>query len=672
MSAPLTAKVPNEQGRTNSSGVLNRTCQVWIDPCYHIVSKAVRLSIYIVSHQGCQQRKIKCVVEARNLEHSTQTCARCLKFNLDCVFPPPAIRRRRNKNETRIKELERKLQEIQEAISASQADRDDVGLIYSEPSRSDDDISSWHPDFQQQSSSSAYFLQPEASTSIDSLDLASGDPVSSGLVSHKSAHELFSAFRQNLAPIYPLVLLPKEWTWNDTKTKMPALFRAILTASSSNHDPELFKMLFRSTGKHLAEEVVMNGRKSLDLIQSLLVMSTWYCPMEKFQQLKFSQYANMAATLVLDLKSSNDERYRVPSRNECAVLSEQLIETCRTFLACYFLCSSHTSMALSFRRPTVLSHGPWVEDCIRVLESAPTTHLNDRRLVQWTKLQRIAEESISMVGLDSGSSINMSNDGICRVLKCGVDKATRWMQQVPSEILHGILELRHRISWATVTNNNAEPKIIHYHMVLISLHEPAFYDGHDLADFRPPYKLRPLPLIKNPDNDISINIANSLAQCISSAQKVIDMFLGLSTESLRSVPVIIYTRVAYSTIVLIKFDVSARMPQSVAYLLDDHKLNPKVLLFQLLDKLGQAVGSEHFIVPATFRSVLSRVTRWYIDQFESFLLPDQDNIIEPMMHVGLDDTQNGADADVIDSGNIESHASITASIPSVSSFDFIA
>lgn len=210
--------------------------------------------------------------------------------------------------------------------------------------------------------------------------------------------------------------------------------------------------------------------------------------------------------------------------------------------------------------------------------------------------------------------------------------------------------------------------IIHYHMVLISLHEPALYDGHDMADFRPPYKLRPLPLVKSLDNDASLNVANSLTQCVSSAQKVINTFLSFSTESLRVIPVIVYTRVTYSAIVLIKFDVSARMPQSVAYLLDDHELNPKVLLLQLLEKLGSAAGNEHFVVPSIFRGVLSRVTRWYVDQFESFILPDQDNIIEPMMHVGLDDTRRN---DANHGGDIESHASMTASVASFPSFDLI-
>lgn len=93
-------------------------------------------------------------------------------------------------------------------------------------------------------------------------------------------------------------------------------------------------------------------------------------------------------------------------------------------------------MAFSFRRPSVLRHESWLDDCIRVLETAPSVHPNDRRLIEWTKLQIIAEESMSMTGLYSGSRVNFSDDSICRVLRYGVDRATAWKRQVPTDIIH--------------------------------------------------------------------------------------------------------------------------------------------------------------------------------------------------------------------------------------------
>lgn len=180
-------------------------------------------------------------------------------------------------------------------------------------------------------------------------------------------------------------------------------------------------------------------------------------------------------------------------------------------------------------------------------------------------------------------------------------------------------------------------------MLLINLHEAAFYDGNEVSDFKPPFSLRPIPLAKNSYNEISIEVANALMQCIESAQKIIHTFLSFSTETLQLAPVVIYTRIIYASIVLVKFDISTRMPQNVAYLLDDGESNPKSLMLQLLDKLGPVVGSERFVVPATFRGILSRIIKWYVEQFEEYLLPDEGNIIEPMIPLHLEEESNVVD-----------------------------
>ncbi|KAH0496132.1 hypothetical protein TgHK011_003511 [Trichoderma gracile] len=598
MSAASTEKTPFRQGaETTRPTSLNRTCE------------------------GCRQRKIKCIIETPQSSTNARKCARCSKFNLDCIFLPPAIRRRRNKNETRIKELEQKLQQLQDALAESSAEAD-AGIAYSEGSHSENVFESFHPDFQQPSISSAYSLPPETFLPTVSSYSTSEDPVSTGLVSPELANDLITTFCQTMASIYPLVQVPSDWTWQQTRDAKPALFRAILTAASSDRDSASFKAMFRNTGMYVTEEVSIKGTKSLDLIQALLVLSAWYCPMEDFRKLKFSHYANLAGSMLLDLRSSNDEQYWVPSAKNSFVYSEQLAETCRTFLACYFLCSS---MAFSYRRSSVLRYGPWVEDCIRVLEAAPTACLNDRRLIEWVKLQTIAEECMSAAGLDNESNVCLSDDRVRRVLKYGIERAISWKQQVSPEMIH-------------------KPMIIHYHMVLISLHEPAFYDGHDMQDFRPPYRLRPLPLTKSLESPGSITVVNSLAQCVSSAQTVINTFLSIPTETLRVMPAIVYTRITYAAVTLIKFDVSARMPQSVACMLDDIQLSPKVLLLQLLDKLTDVAGSENVVVPVVFRGALARMLRWYVDQFESFQEPDQDEVLEPMMYIGVDaESSSGLD-----------------------------
>lgn len=294
--------------------------------------------------QDCRQRKIKCTILAQERDGGVRKCTRCFKLGLDCVFTPPATRKTRRRNETRIKELERKLETIQDAVAQgrttsvlSQRSASELSHV-TEEKRSPRALSERLQSLDRAVASDA--TSPQV-TIPESLEGASGDVVIRGLVDCSQAEELYELFSDSLAPLYPLVLVPDPLTWQAVRQNRPLLFQAALTAASSGVDPKLSEILFRDTGKLLAEKVVLAGDKSLDLVQALLILATWHHPSKRFEDLKFSQYAHMAATMVMDIRSSNDGRFRIPLPDEPLVPSEQLVETCRTFLACYFLCSRY-------------------------------------------------------------------------------------------------------------------------------------------------------------------------------------------------------------------------------------------------------------------------------------------------------------------------------------------
>lgn len=176
---------------------------------------------------------------------------------------------------------------------------------------------------------------------------------------------------------------------------------------------------------------------------------------------------------------------------------------------------------------------------------------------------------------------------------------------------------------------------IHYHMIRISLYEPVLYDGNDLEDFRPPYKLCALSSRKKACTETSVETSNGLRQCTISAQTIVHTFLSLSVDSLRSVPVIIYVRLSYAVIVLLKMKLSSQTPQPAAD--PSHKdIDIQDILSQLIEKLHSTTGPERFQVPATFLGVLSRVKSWYSEhERSSFLGPD--DIMEPMIQLGIED-----------------------------------
>lgn len=270
---------------------------------------------------ACRQRKVKCMPLAQERDaENVNTCTRCWKQSLSCVFPPAARKKTRRRNEDKLRDLESRLGAVQAALES--------GLRRQSPTGRDTI-----------SPSSTLNEMPSQATVAETLDVPAGDPIATDLVSPELAEQLCQTFSNDMAPLYPLVSVPRSSTWMSLRSGRPALSRAMIAAASTSSHPAISARMFRETAHFFAEKVVVAGEKSLDLIQGLLVLSTWHLPPSTFTELKFSQYAHMAATMVTDLRSSNEKCYAVLTPSDPSPPSQELLEICRTFLAAYFLCS---------------------------------------------------------------------------------------------------------------------------------------------------------------------------------------------------------------------------------------------------------------------------------------------------------------------------------------------
>lgn len=84
----------------------------------------------------------------------------------------------------------------------------------------------------------------------------------------------------------------------------------------------------------------------------------------------------------------------------------------------------------------MIRYGPWIEDCFRVLHTPPM-HPNDHRLVEWTRLQRIAEKGMAVVGFDEESTADFTDARTRFILKDCVEKATQWREKA-IETVNGV------------------------------------------------------------------------------------------------------------------------------------------------------------------------------------------------------------------------------------------
>lgn len=190
------------------------------------------------------------------------------------------------------------------------------------------------------------------------------DVIDRGLLSMAEASRLYARYTYELVQYFPTVILPDGYDAVDIRRTKPTLFLAVIAAASGSSNAELNVSLNKEILQVYADQIVIKGEKSLELIQSMLITIAWYCPPDNFEELKFYQYIHMAATMALDLgigkkttgSLSNSQPSAIgsmespgsePSRGkECRnkfmtspQINSGLLESRRTLLSCYLNCS---------------------------------------------------------------------------------------------------------------------------------------------------------------------------------------------------------------------------------------------------------------------------------------------------------------------------------------------
>lgn len=203
------------------------------------------------------------------------------------------------------------------------------------------------------------YEQNSIPTSASSYDKSSGrgtprqsapnsDVVDRGLLSLETAAQLFDRYVNELVQYHPTVVFPEGCTADEIRRTKPALFLAVIAAAAGTSDPDLNRSLNKEISQLYAERIIMNGEKSLELVQSLLITLMWYYPPDNFEDLKFYQYIHIAATMSLDIGIGKKPRIgtsREYTRSGNPLPNSGLIDCRRTLLACYLNCARRVPVA---------------------------------------------------------------------------------------------------------------------------------------------------------------------------------------------------------------------------------------------------------------------------------------------------------------------------------------
>ncbi|KAK6520088.1 hypothetical protein TWF506_000379 [Arthrobotrys conoides] len=587
--------------------------------------------------ESCRSLKVRCEPDLANPEGS---CRRCAKARRECIFTVPT-RKRQKRTDSRVAELERKIDKLTATLNAKRRGENDREPLRDFPADSDTELSDPEEGTRSRKHS-------QIRTGSVPHNLLAGDPdqypqgsgdmdvIDRKLVTMELASRMFNHYNDNLAPHFPAVTFPTGTTAQDIRKQKPFLFLAILAASSAIFDPDLNRLLNKEVIRGIADRVIINGEKSLEIIQVLNIATLWYYPPDQFEELKFYQLTHIAAVMAIDCginKPHRGGRPRIPwmggggsnISSDCTGLNRLhqmmnsdpkekgiprelmnwkktwlpdpgTLESRRTYLTCYWMCSN---VAMSLRRPNLLRYSAYMGECVEFIEKSPEATLHDRIICQWVKLQRITEEvGIAFGYEDSVAKVNLAETRIQFALKGFERQLEEWEKNLPQD---------------------CETKTVRLASYTLSLfmHEVALHGDHSTEDFRPPFITE--RLIRQPDSikpgsmpQLTQTHIHALFSCLSSAHGLLDGFLNITVDELRCVPVLFFARVAYSIVLLIKIYFSASAANSELGKVIDKPQLKLDYYFEKLLALLKAASADDRSKPATkFFMILTMLSHWY-------------------------------------------------------------
>jgi hypothetical protein len=347
MSTPRTTGIETatEHKRTAKEATLNRACD------------------------NCRGLKVKCFPDPAS---STGSCQRCARSDRPCTFAAPQRRKQRKRTDARVAELEKEMKALRSLLRLDNDGGNNVTEeIHGTEQMVKDSRHGSYAALGQETSPRALVdhnlnstpgsqisIRGHPSQAPDTGDL---DVVDSGLLSMATATALYNVYINELIPHYPAVTFPERYTAEELRRQRPTLFLAVIAAAAGKTDPELYGALNTKALQLYAARTVIGGEKSLELVQSMLITTVWFCPSGPYNQLQFYQFIHMAATTALDIglgsKPSTDKTdYQLSQTpttiNNCTLKSQDAsrrfaaeeldiaaIDRRRTILVCYLICS---------------------------------------------------------------------------------------------------------------------------------------------------------------------------------------------------------------------------------------------------------------------------------------------------------------------------------------------
>ncbi|KAF1846324.1 uncharacterized protein K460DRAFT_286653 [Cucurbitaria berberidis CBS 394.84] len=610
---------------------------------------------------SCRGLKVRC-----DQERPDQSCRRCAKAGRLCITTPPT-RKRQKKADSRVAELERKIDALTATLHAQKTGVPDVkhhggipqydgntpatalpegsfraGTLSHDwsnsPANRYSDIPPGYgpaqtiqrgPEPKRRKLADGHASIPE---DMDALhrDLAEHPEMKrsgrtkihadhqhinglvDNLMSPDVAERVFLRYVNDICPHFPAVPFPPGTTAREIRDKKPLLFLSILAGSSHGSAEQLVSQdvqreLTKILKDQLADIIWRNGEKSLEIVQALQVAVLWYRPPLHFEQHNFYMMVNCATIMALDLGLG---RKATPNVMKLSIgpfrgyhPNSSSIEARRTFLVCYYLCMSITMV---LRRPILLRWTKYMEESLKILETAPDALPSDQLLCRQVKMARIGENiSIQFCMDDPSMEMVISEPKVIYALKMFEND----LQQLRDE--------NAKMGEVDPTLRLAE------HVTNLYLHEIALHQNQNAADFQPPFTSETLSSGVKKDVPIGPAHIGALGECLTATHGILDTILSIQFDILLTLPVIFCVRAIYAIVCLMKMWVSVTSSGEVSSVIKMEDLEIESYTERLVAMFSAIVSRDAQSPHGKFYFVAKRLQERFVQIKEGTARADQ-------------------------------------------------
>jgi hypothetical protein len=604
---------------------------------------------------SCRGLKVRCDQENPNV-----SCRRCAKAGRPCITTPPT-RKRQKKADSRVAELERKIDALTATLHAQKSGGTDIKHHGGIPQHEGNTAAMAMPEgsFRMGSISHewsspaqgpytnippgygpAQTIQrgPEAkrrkvnngqshATIPEDMDAIHRDlaehpemkrkgkshihadnshinALIDSLVSPELAERVFLRYVTEICPHFPAVPFAPGTTARDVREKKPLLFLSLLAGSSHGSAEQLVSQdvqreLTKMLKDQLADIIWRNGEKSLEIVQALQVAVLWYRPPLHFEQHNFYMMVNCAAVMALDLGLG---RKATPNVMKLSIGPFRRYHPNSSSIEARrtFLVCYYLCMSITMvlRRPILLRWTKYMEESVRILETSPDAYPSDRLLCQQVKMAHIGENiSVQFCMDDPSVEVVISEPKVIYALKIFENE----LQQLKDE---------------NAKMGEVDPTLrLGEHVTNLFLHEIALHQNQGAGEpgLQPPFPLESFTssAVKK---DVPIGPAHigALGECLTATHGILDTILSIELDILLTLPVIFCVRAIYAIVCLMKMWVSVTSSGEVSSIIKKEDLQIEMYLERLVTMFNAIVSRDAQSPHGKFYFVAKRLQERFV------------------------------------------------------------